>query len=128
MEAENVTITDVKDALERIKSTIKKTPVFEDDDFNEQYGCNFYFKAENMQRTGAFKIRGVSNAVSTELLCSILSLTLLYRTVHCDIVLYSTVPCRTVLYSFVWYQTLHHTVTVTLTTLSHDVSCCPHFN
>lgn len=58
-----VTLADVKDAALRIKPYIKRTPVFEDDEFNEDYGRNFFFKAENMQRTGAFKIRGVLNAV-----------------------------------------------------------------
>ncbi|XP_053376576.1 probable serine racemase [Mercenaria mercenaria] len=60
---ERVTFVDVREAYERIKSVVSKTPVFQDEDFNEKYGRNFYFKAENMQKTGAFKIRGALNAV-----------------------------------------------------------------
>jgi threonine dehydratase len=60
----HVTLSDVKEAYSRIKSVVKNTPVFQDDDFDEKYGGKFYFKAENMQKTGAFKIRGALNAVS----------------------------------------------------------------
>ena len=59
----NVGFTEVESAYERIKKYIRKTPVIVNDDFNSKYGRHFYFKAENMQKTGAFKLRGASNAV-----------------------------------------------------------------
>jgi len=62
--SQEVTYENVLAAFNRIRSTIKKTPVITDPDFDEKYGRNFYFKCENMQRTGAFKIRGALNAVS----------------------------------------------------------------
>ena len=59
-----VSLNDVKCAHHRISDTVKKTPVFEFEDFNYENGRKFYFKAENMQVTGSFKIRGALNAVS----------------------------------------------------------------
>ena len=59
-----VTLEDVKGAYNRILDTVKNTPVFEFEDFNCEYGRKFYFKAENMQVTGSFKIRGALHAVS----------------------------------------------------------------
>ena len=60
----NVTYGDVQEAYKRICKTVKKTPVFQFDDFDAAYGRKFYFKAESMQITGSFKIRGALNAVS----------------------------------------------------------------
>lgn len=64
MSTSSVDISDVKKAHLRIKSTIKKTPVFQDADFDATYGRTFFFKAESMQVTGSFKFRGALNAVS----------------------------------------------------------------
>ncbi|XP_052801792.1 probable serine racemase [Mya arenaria] len=63
MSSIGVTLEDIRNAFERIRGTVKKTPVLTDEDFNEKHGRRFYFKCENMQRTGAFKIRGALNAV-----------------------------------------------------------------
>ncbi|KAL4224057.1 hypothetical protein ACF0H5_017514 [Mactra antiquata] len=60
---DKVNLQDVKTAYTRIKSYIKKTPVFQDGEFDTKYGRNFFFKAESMQVTGAFKFRGALNAV-----------------------------------------------------------------
>ncbi len=51
----------IKKASERIESYILKTPVLYSDHFSEQTGKHIYFKAENLQRTGSFKIRGAAN-------------------------------------------------------------------
>ena len=59
-----VTFDDVICAYNRISDTVRKTPVFEFEDFNDEHGRKFYFKAENMQVTGSFKIRGALYAVS----------------------------------------------------------------
>ena len=58
-----VKLDDITRSYENIKSYIWKTPVLVYDSFNETYGRNFFFKCENMQRTGSFKIRGAVNAV-----------------------------------------------------------------
>ena len=51
------------DALRRIAPLICKTPVLTSDALNLESGLKLFFKCENFQRTGAFKIRGASNAV-----------------------------------------------------------------
>ncbi len=50
-------------AHERIKPYIHQTPVMTSTLLNELAGCEFFFKTENFQRTGSFKIRGALNAI-----------------------------------------------------------------
>ena len=57
------TIEDVVAAHERIKPYIHRTPVLTSTTFNEMTGAELYFKCENFQKAGAFKVRGASNAV-----------------------------------------------------------------
>jgi threonine dehydratase len=66
-----VTKQDIIEAHERINPFIHRTPVLESHLINDMFGCNFYFKCENFQKIGAFKIRGGMNA-SLLLLQSIL--------------------------------------------------------
>ena len=47
----------------RIKPFIHKTPVLTSQLLNEKAGCNLYFKCENFQKMGAFKMRGAANAI-----------------------------------------------------------------
>ncbi|MFC0602967.1 threonine/serine dehydratase [Winogradskyella pulchriflava] len=47
----------------RIKPFIHKTPVLTSRLLNEKAGCNLFFKCENFQKLGAFKMRGASNAI-----------------------------------------------------------------
>ncbi|MBU2929222.1 pyridoxal-phosphate dependent enzyme [Winogradskyella psychrotolerans] len=47
----------------RIKPFIHKTPVLISRLLNEETGCNLFFKCENFQKMGAFKMRGASNAI-----------------------------------------------------------------
>ncbi|MEJ5351603.1 MAG: pyridoxal-phosphate dependent enzyme [Melioribacteraceae bacterium] len=54
---------DIVDAHERIKNYIHKTPILTSSSINSLFGCNLFFKCENFQKIGAFKIRGASNAV-----------------------------------------------------------------
>ena len=56
-------IADIHLALARIRSQVRRTPVINDPDLDETLGCRLYCKLENMQRAGAFKFRGASNAV-----------------------------------------------------------------
>lgn len=47
----------------RINNFIHKTPVLSSKNINEIAGCSVYFKCENFQKMGAFKMRGASNAI-----------------------------------------------------------------
>lgn len=48
---------------EHIKPYVKRTPVLNSKTLNEKFGTHFFFKCENFQKTGAFKLRGAMNAV-----------------------------------------------------------------
>ena len=57
------TCEDMLAAHERIKPHIKRTPVMTSDYLDELAGAKLFFKCENFQEAGAFKVRGASNAV-----------------------------------------------------------------
>ncbi len=57
------TFDDVVEAHERIAPYIHKTPVLTSSFINELTGAELFFKCENFQKAGAFKVRGASNAV-----------------------------------------------------------------
>ncbi|MCP4472863.1 MAG: pyridoxal-phosphate dependent enzyme [Gammaproteobacteria bacterium] len=57
------TFDDVLRARERIEPYIHRTPVLTSTYFNELTGAELFFKCENFQKAGAFKVRGASNAV-----------------------------------------------------------------
>jgi len=64
--AEKIHIPDYDDVLmadERIKPYIHRTPVLTSSFMNELTGAELFFKCENFQKAGAFKVRGASNAV-----------------------------------------------------------------
>jgi threonine dehydratase len=48
---------------DRVKPYIHKTPVLTSELINEICGCKVYFKCENFQKMGAFKMRGATNAI-----------------------------------------------------------------
>ncbi len=52
----------VEHAAKTIEPYIHRTPVLTNKSINELTGINFYFKCENFQKIGAFKIRGGMNA------------------------------------------------------------------
>jgi threonine dehydratase len=54
---------DVIAAHERIRPYIHRTPVLTSDYLNRLTGAELFFKCENFQKAGAFKVRGASNAV-----------------------------------------------------------------
>jgi threonine dehydratase len=54
---------DVVRAGERIASWIRHTPVVTSQSLDDELGLSLFFKCENLQRSGAFKFRGASNAV-----------------------------------------------------------------
>ncbi len=54
---------DLLEARSRIADLIHRTPVLTSRLINEITGADCYFKCENLQRMGAFKMRGASNAI-----------------------------------------------------------------
>ncbi|MBR9841082.1 MAG: pyridoxal-phosphate dependent enzyme [Rhodobacteraceae bacterium] len=57
------TYDDMLAAHERIRPHIRRTPVRTSDYLNELTGAELFFKCENFQEPGAFKVRGAANAV-----------------------------------------------------------------
>ncbi|WP_370158742.1 beta-hydroxyaspartate dehydratase BhcB [Limimaricola soesokkakensis] len=57
------TFDDVIAAHERIRPHVHRTPVLTSSYLNDLSGCELFFKCENFQKAGAFKVRGASNAV-----------------------------------------------------------------
>ena len=55
--------SDIHLARARIHSQVRQTPVVNDPGLDQVLGCKLYLKLENLQRMGAFKFRGASNAV-----------------------------------------------------------------
>ncbi|MDH3710545.1 MAG: pyridoxal-phosphate dependent enzyme [Cyclobacteriaceae bacterium] len=61
---ENVpSLQDLRDAHERIKPFVHRTPVFHSELIDQAAGTSVFFKCENLQKVGAFKMRGATNAV-----------------------------------------------------------------
>ena len=58
-------INQINEARERIVSRIHRTPVVTSRQFNEAAGKEVFFKCENLQRAGAFKIRGATNKIQS---------------------------------------------------------------
>lgn len=54
--------SDIEQAAKRIAPYIHTTPIMTNKSINEQNGLDLYFKCENFQKIGAFKIRGGMNA------------------------------------------------------------------
>jgi threonine dehydratase len=54
---------DVRAAAERIRPLARRTPVMTSKGFDTEAGTRVFFKCENLQRGGAFKIRGASNLI-----------------------------------------------------------------
>jgi threonine dehydratase len=53
----------IREAHARIRDKIHRTPVMTSETLNSQAGAQLYFKCENLQKIGAFKARGATNAV-----------------------------------------------------------------
>ncbi len=58
-----IKIEEIKKAHNRIMPYIHRTPVLTNRSLNEICGAELYFKCENFQKAGSFKIRGAINAV-----------------------------------------------------------------
>lgn len=59
----SVSLSDIQAARERIAPYIIETPLLRLHNLEEILGCEVYVKLENMQRTKAFKLRGVMNSL-----------------------------------------------------------------
>ncbi|KAL4223179.1 hypothetical protein ACF0H5_016651 [Mactra antiquata] len=59
-----VSISDILKAHSRVKQNVHHTPVVTNSTFDDRFGRKFYFKCENLQKTGSFKARGALNAVT----------------------------------------------------------------
>ena len=57
------TLDEIRGAAERISPFVHRTPVLSSSAINRMVGCEIVFKCENLQKVGAFKIRGATNAV-----------------------------------------------------------------
>ena len=54
---------DIQNAHEKINPYIHRTPILTNLSLNKEIGAKIYFKCENFQKSGSFKIRGATNAV-----------------------------------------------------------------
>jgi threonine dehydratase len=61
--ADRLTLAAIRAAHERIRDKIHRTPVLTSSALDQQSGGKLFFKCENMQKGGAFKARGATNAV-----------------------------------------------------------------
>jgi threonine dehydratase len=57
------TFEDVLAAAERIRGHVHRTPVMTSRAIDDMVGARLHFKCENLQKVGAFKARGATNAV-----------------------------------------------------------------
>lgn len=62
-EPADVTLSDVLEAQERIASYLPRTPLMQSTTLSKLTRTTLALKAENLQRTGSFKVRGALNAV-----------------------------------------------------------------
>ncbi len=63
MSADLVTFSDIEAAAEVLRPVAHRTPLLSSRTFNTLNGNEVYFKAENLQRIGAFKFRGAYNKI-----------------------------------------------------------------
>jgi threonine dehydratase len=57
-------LRDVEEARARIQGVARETPVYISESFERMTGREVWLKAENLQRTGSFKIRGAGNCIA----------------------------------------------------------------
>jgi threonine dehydratase len=59
------TLADIQEARQRLLGIAEETPIFLSETFSRRVGRKVLLKAENLQRTGSFKMRGAVNRLST---------------------------------------------------------------
>ena len=62
-----LTLDLIEDARRRLSGVAQRTPVLRSRQFDEEAGASVFFKAENLQRGGAFKFRGAYNKTKAEM-------------------------------------------------------------
>lgn len=62
---EKVTLKDIQDAREVIEDIILETDILENVRLSEKTGARVFYKCENLQRTGSFKVRGACNKIAS---------------------------------------------------------------
>jgi threonine dehydratase len=65
MEEKMLTLEKFEEASEEVKKVAVETELIHSDYFSKQTGNKVYLKPENMQRTGAYKVRGAFYKIST---------------------------------------------------------------
>jgi threonine dehydratase len=58
-----ITMDDLQDTYNQIRPFIHRTPLIYSNSFSDMIGSEMYIKAENLQKTGSFKVRGVFNTM-----------------------------------------------------------------
>lgn len=58
-------LADIQEARQRLRGIVEQTPVYVSETFSRLCGREVRLKAENLQRTGSFKIRGAVNKLAT---------------------------------------------------------------
>jgi threonine dehydratase len=58
-------LSDIKEARSRLQGVARETPVYGSETLSRQVGRSVSLKAENLQRTGSFKVRGAVNKLAT---------------------------------------------------------------
>lgn len=58
-----IDFSDIESAYSVLQNVVNTTPLLTTETFNKLAGVNAFFKAENFQRIGAFKIRGAYNKI-----------------------------------------------------------------
>jgi threonine dehydratase len=58
-------IRDIEEAKKNLGAFVHKTPLIYSNSFSRMTGAEVYLKAENLQKTGSFKVRGAFNRVRT---------------------------------------------------------------
>ncbi|WP_047866522.1 threonine ammonia-lyase [Rubrobacter aplysinae] len=56
-----VDLTGIREAAEAQRGIVNETPLLVDEDLSRRFGAGVYLKAESLQRSGSFKIRGAYN-------------------------------------------------------------------
>ena len=58
------TVHDIHEARDRLAGIARVTPVYGSETFSRLAGRQVWLKAENLQRTGSFKVRGAMNRIA----------------------------------------------------------------
>lgn len=65
MTTSRISLSDIRAARERIAGKVERTPTVTSRSLSQHLGAPVYLKLEHRQTTGAFKLRGASNAIAS---------------------------------------------------------------